>query len=183
MTLVLTLVLAPFLAGLVLLWLRAELPRRIVVVSVTAAVCVGSIALACQPAPMDLAELPVSRHLLHLCMMAAEALMGLYVLYVGVRARHYLIVALMLAQAGVMGWFEWLASGEVHAGQPLFVDKFSMVMALINGIVGGGICVYALGYMREYHSEGHRDVPDRRPLFFCAALHFYGGDVRAGFCR
>ncbi len=31
MTLVLTLVLAPFLAGLVLLWLRAELPRRMVV--------------------------------------------------------------------------------------------------------------------------------------------------------
>ncbi len=123
---------------------------------------------------MDLAELPVSRHLLHLGMMAAEALMGLYVLYVGVRARHYLIVALMLAQAGVMGWFEWLASGEVHAGQPLFVDKFSMVMALINGIVGGGICVYALGYMREYHSEAHRDVPDRRPLFFALLFIFMG---------
>ena len=32
--------------------------------------------------------------------MAVEALMGLYILYVGVRARHYLIVALMLAQGG-----------------------------------------------------------------------------------
>ena len=52
MTLVFSLVLVPFLAGLVLLCLRAELPRRLVVVTVTAAVCAGSIALACLPAPV-----------------------------------------------------------------------------------------------------------------------------------
>jgi hypothetical protein len=51
MTLVLALVLVPFLAGLVLFCLRAEWPRRLVVVTVTAAVCVGSVALACLPAP------------------------------------------------------------------------------------------------------------------------------------
>jgi ech hydrogenase subunit A len=174
MTLVLALVLVPFLAGLVLLCLRAELPRRLVVVTVTAAVCAGSIALACLPAPLVLGELPVSRHAINLGMMAVEALMGLYILYVGVRARHFLIVTLMLAQGAVMGWFEWLARTDAHAGQPLFVDKFSMVMALINGIVGGGICLYALGYMREYHTVAHRDVPDRRPLFFALLFIFTG---------
>ena len=67
----------------------------------------------------------------------------------------------------------WRAARS-DAGQALFVDKFSMVMALINGIVGGGICVYALGYMREYHTEAHRDVPDRRPLFFALLFIFMG---------
>jgi ech hydrogenase subunit A len=174
MTLVLALVLVPLLAGLVLLCLRAELPRRITVVTVTAAVCAGSIALACQPAPMVLGELPVSRHGIHLGMMAAEALMGLYILWVGARARQYLIVALMLAQAAVMGWFACLPGAEAAAGQALFVDKFSMIMALINGIVGGGICLYALGYMREYHTEAHRDIPDRRPFFFAVMFIFVG---------
>lgn len=174
MTLVLALVLLPFLAGLVLLCLRAELPRRWLVVTVTAAVCAGSIALACQPAPMDLGELPVSRHALNLGMVIVEALMGLYILYVGVRARHFLIVALMLAQGAVMGWFESLGGGGVSAGHALFVDKFSIIMALINGLVGGGICLYALGYMREYHTEAHRDVPDRRPLFFALLFIFMG---------
>ena len=73
-----------------------------------------------------------------------------------------------------MGWFEWLAGADASAGQALFVDKFSMIMALINGIVGGGICLYALGYMREYHTVAHRDVPDRRPLFFALLFVFMG---------
>jgi hypothetical protein len=47
-------------------------------------------------------------------------------------------------------------------------------MALINGMVGGGICIYALGYMREYHEVAHRDVPDRRPLFFALLFIFMG---------
>jgi ech hydrogenase subunit A len=167
-------VLVPFLCGLVLLCLRAELPRRLVVAAVTVAVCAGSIALACMGSPLDLAALPVSRHGIHLGMMVIEALMGLYVLYVGARAKHYLIVALMLAQGAVMGWFEWLSRGDANACQALFVDKFSMIMALINGIVGGGICVFALGYMREYHTKGHKEVPDRRPFFFALLFVFMG---------
>jgi len=173
MMLVLALVLVPCLAGVILFCLRAERPRRTVVVAVTLAVCAGCVALACRP-PLDLGELPVSRHAINLGMTAIEALMGLYILYVGVRARHFLIVALMLAQGAVVGWFEWTAGADADAGLALFVDKFSIVMALINGIVGGGICLYALGYMREYHTEAHRDVPDRRPLFFSLLFVFMG---------
>jgi ech hydrogenase subunit A len=174
MTLVLGLVLIPFLAGLILFCLRAELPRYLVVVTVTAAVCVGTVALACMGCPLDLAELPVSRHGVHLAMMVIEGLMGLYIFYVGVRARHLLIVVLMAAQAGVMGWLEWLARGDANAGHVLFVDQFSVIMALINGLVGGGICIYALGYMREYHTVAHRDIPDRRPFFFGLLFVFMG---------
>jgi ech hydrogenase subunit A len=118
--------------------------------------------------------LPVSWHAINEGMLAIEALMGLYILWVGVRSKHWLIVLLMLAQGAVMGWFEWMAKGDVPAGQPLLVDKFSMVMALINGIVGGGICLYALGYMKEYHTVAHRDVPDRRPFFFSLLFIFMG---------
>jgi len=144
------------------------------VVLVTATVYVGSIALASQPAPMDLGDLPLGRHGIHEGMMIVELLMGVYILYVGVRARHFLIVALMLGQGAVMAWLESLAGSGVNAAHALFVDKFSLVMALINGLVGGGICLYALGYMREYHTEAHRDVPDRRPLFFALLFVFMG---------
>lgn len=105
-------------------------------------------------------------------MMLIEIGMGLYVIYVGLRAKHPLIVALMLAQAGLMGWFELTQGSHLEAAQNLFVDKFSVIMALINGVVGGGICLYALGYMREYHEVAHRDVADRRPLFFALLFVF-----------
>ncbi|MGD0615075.1 MAG: proton-conducting transporter membrane subunit, partial [Verrucomicrobiota bacterium] len=90
------------------------------------------------------------------------------------RSRRPLIVALMLAQGGLMLWFELTQGPRLEAAHDLFVDNFSLIMALINGVVGGGICLYALGYMREYHEVAHRDVPDRRPFFFALLFVFMG---------
>ncbi len=172
--LVLTLILVPLAAGLVLLGLKPDLPRKILVSGVTLAVCCGSVALALLPTPLNLGELPLSQHWINLVMLLVEMAMSLFILYVGVHAKHLLIVLLTLAQAGLMVWFEFTAAAHLEVAQNLFVDKFSVIMALINGIVGGGICIYALGYMREYHEVAHRDLPDRRPLFFALLFIFMG---------
>ncbi len=172
--LVLTLILGPLAAGLVLLGLKPDLPRKILVSGVTLAVCCGSVALALLSMPLNLGDLPLSQHGINLGMLLVEMAMSLFILYVGVRAKHLLIVLLTLAQAGLMVWFEFTAGAHLEVAQNLFVDKFTVIMALINGIVGGGICIYALGYMREYHEVAHRDVPDRRPLFFALLFIFMG---------
>jgi len=112
--------------------------------------------------------------------MAIELLMAAYVLYVGIRSKKWFIVILMVAQAGLMGWFELTMThgggGEIlKVPQDLFVDKFAIIMALINGLVGGGICLYALGYMKDYHAgSGHKDVADRRSMFFTLLFIFMG---------
>jgi ech hydrogenase subunit A len=173
-TLVLTLILVPLAAGLGLLCLKPDLPRKILVSGVTLAVCCGSVALALMPTPLHLGDLPVSAHAINLGMLLVEMVMGLYIIYVGLRAKHPLIVLLALAQAGLMVWFELGPGAHLEVAQNLFVDKFTVIMALINGIVGGGICIYALGYMREYHEVAHRDVADRRPLFFALLFIFMG---------
>jgi ech hydrogenase subunit A len=107
-------------------------------------------------------------------MFVVEIAMSLFILYVGLRAKNALIVLLTLAQAGLMIWFELTAGSHLEVAQNLFVDKLSVIIALINGVVGGGICIYSLGYMREYHELAHRDVPDRRPLFFSLLFIFMG---------
>jgi ech hydrogenase subunit A len=172
-TLILTLILGPLAAGLVLLGLKPNLLRQILVSIVVLAVCCGSVALALFP-PLKLGELPWSQHGINLGMLLVEMAMSLFILYVGVRAKHLLIVLLTLAQAGLMVWFEFTAGAHLEVAQNLFVDNFAVIMALINGIVGGGICIYALGYMREYHEVAHRDVPDRRPFFFAVMFIFMG---------
>ncbi len=172
--LVLTLILVPLAAGLLLLCLKPDLPRKILVSIVTLAVCSGSVALARLPTPLNLGELPWSQHGINLGMLLVEMAMSLFIIFVGVRAKNPLIVLLTLAQAGLMVWFEFTAGAHLEVAQNLFVDKFTVIMALINGIVGGGICIYALGYMREYHEVAHRDVPDRRPLFFALLFIFMG---------
>jgi len=174
MTLVLALILVPILAGLGLGCVRPDAFRKWVVSGVTLAVCCGAVALATLPTPVGLGDVPFNHHWLNLGMLLVEIAMGLYVMVVGIRGRRPLIVALMLVQGGLMVWFELTQGSGLEPAHDLFVDKFSVIMALINGLVGGGICLYALGYMREYHEVAHRDVPDRRPFFFALLFVFMG---------
>ncbi|MGB7748141.1 MAG: proton-conducting transporter membrane subunit [Verrucomicrobiia bacterium] len=173
MILILALILVPLAAGLMLLCLP-DLPRKILVSGVTLAVCCGTVFLATLPAPVDLSGLRLNPYWINLGMQFVEIGMSIFIIYVGARAKRPLIVALALAQAGLMVWFELTQGEHLEVAQNLFVDKLSVIMALINGLVGGGICLYALGYMREYHQVAHRDVADRRPLFFALLFIFMG---------
>lgn len=167
-------ILGPIAAGAGLLYLKPDQFRKILVGTVTVAVCLCAVALVGLPSPAGVTGLPIAHHWLNLGMMLAEAGMAGYVIYVGARARKPLIVLLMVAQVGLMAWFEWAHGARLEVTHHLFLDKFSVIMALINGAVGGGICLYALGYMREYHEVAHREVADRRPLFFGLLFVFMG---------
>ena len=173
LTLILSLILVPLVVGLGLLCLKTDAPRRISVVAVTLVVCIGVLALAAMPAPPDLRG-ALEAHWINWAMLAVEIAMSLYIIYVGLRAKHPLIVLLALAQLVVMAWFELTAGAHLTEARNLFVDRLAVIMALINGLVGGGICVYALGYMREYHEVAHPEVKDRRPLFFTLLFVFMG---------
>ena len=173
--LVLLLILVPLFAGLLLLGVVPDLLRKILVAGVVLAVCCGTVILARLPGlQVELDGLHLPQHAINLGMLAVEIAMSLFIIVVGLRAKNLLAVLLTVAQAGLMVWFELTAGAHLEVAQNLFVDKFSVIMALINGIVGGGICIYALGYMREYHEVAHKDVTDRRPLFFGLLFIFMG---------
>jgi ech hydrogenase subunit A len=130
--------------------------------------------MAALPLPLEITGALLNHHLLNPAFLCVDIAMSLYIIYVGLRAKNPLIVLLALAQTGLMAWVELAAGPHAPAMQNLFVDRFSVIMALINGLVGGGICIYALGYMREYHEVAHTDVPDRQPLFFALLFAFMG---------
>ena len=72
-----------------------------------------------------------------------------------------------MVQTGLITWLE--LSGQVHMVRShLLADKLTVVMGLIIGIVGCLICVYAIGYMKDYNRH-HLDYEDRRHFFFAAA--------------
>lgn len=172
MSLVLTLILLPFAAAAGLLCARSHAVRRAIVVGATVVVCGGSLLLV--SLPDGAANGSLAQPWLPGGMLALEVAMGLYVIYVGIRERSALAVLLMVAQAAAVLWVEFAGEAHPAAGPQIYVDKLSVLMAVINGIVGGGICIYAVGYMREYHETTHRDVPDRRRTFFGLLFTFMG---------
>ncbi len=94
----------------------------------------------------------------------AEVGMGLLVAYLGLNSKRYLIILLGAAMTAMTVVFEFIYPPEAHAVHHLFVDRFSVIMALVIGILGTLIINYAIGYMAEYH-EHHKEVKDRRRFF------------------
>jgi len=100
-----------------------------------------------------------------------EILLAVYILYLGIKNRKILTVALALIQAGLLVFFESYLSIGMHPENNLFVDQLSIIMAMIIGIIGSLICVYALGYMDTYHKH-HTEIKDRKNVFFFTLFIF-----------
>ena len=107
-------------------------------------------------------------------MFVIEMLIAVYILYLGVTYKRWLVVGLILVQSVMMLYFELVYSHSVHVQANLFSDELSIIMALIIGIIGSLICVYSLGYMKFFH-EHHPEMPDKRPWFFAILFLFLSG--------
>jgi ech hydrogenase subunit A len=104
-------------------------------------------------------------------MMVLKALFAVAVVVYAVRRRRWAIVGLVVLQEAASLWFELAPGHEVEAPLNLYVDKLSLTMVLIVGVIGGLIVLYSVGYMRNYHQH-HPEVKDRRPMFYFVVFVF-----------
>src|SRR5208283_1093996 len=102
---------------------------------------------------------------------ALEALLSLYLIREGIKHKRLLVVGLVAIQIITMTFLEFFSGHPIEVQHNLFIDKFSAIMALIIGIIGTLICVFAIGYMKDFQRH-HNDQPDRRPLFFFLLFAF-----------
>ena len=100
-----------------------------------------------------------------LLMFFIEMVIAVFILYLGIKYKNYLVVGLVLLLSAMMLYFEGVYAHTIDVKYSLFIDQFSIIMALIIGIIGSLICVYALNYMKDFH-EHHKELPDRRNIFF-----------------
>jgi ech hydrogenase subunit A len=172
----------PLLAGVVLLFISGDTLRRYAVFAATAAIMAGSVLLAFQSNP-NTAVLDGFAHNISFVMLAVEVLIVGFLLRTTLKAKNWLAAGLLLTQ------FLLVAGFEIHemlkpahssaeaiistSSSWLLCDQLSVIMVLVVGIVGGLICIYAPGYMKEFHQQ-HPEFRDRRPLFFATFFAFLG---------
>ncbi len=106
-------------------------------------------------------------------MFIAEMGIALYILYACIRNRKIIATVLILLQAGLLAYFELKYGHGITVARNLFIDPLSVVMAQIIGIIGSLICIYAVGYMKDFH-EHHAEVKDKRNFFFFVLFVFLG---------
>ena len=169
------LVLVPVVFALILLLVRNDRARSYITV-------IGALVIACMSifAAVKFLTGQVSVYTLdeglskvvdHVALVIDIILCG-YIIARAYICKKPLAALLALVQLVLVVVLDLTIANSIEVSHALYIDNLSIIMALIIGIIGSGIAVYALGYMRVH--EAHNDGPDRRPVFFALMFLFLG---------
>ena len=182
MQLISFLILFPLVIAALLLFIKPDGVRNIIVVASAVVIAVASIALAVTYIGAPWIGFEFSSPIVDYICTAIGVVIAVAVIGFGVKYKNYLAVALAAVQVVGSLVFEFGFAHMAHVRTGLYVDSLSIIMALIIGIIGSGICVYALGYMIDFqkHLDEHGEAEglnelqrkDRRPTFFALMFLF-----------
>lgn len=106
-------------------------------------------------------------------MLVAEFLLMGLIVWLSFKYKKYYAAILSVAQTVLMAWLELSGYTEGFKLDHIYCDRLTIVMVLMIGIVGSMICIYAVGYMNDYHHH-HTEYKDRRKFFFGMLFVFLG---------
>jgi len=165
------LILFPIIAACLLLFVKRTALRYVVVVISALAIGGATIYLLLRYISAGAVYFAVPSGTVDPLMVIIEMGLALFIIYMGVKFKNYLAIALAVVQAALVVYLETTYSGSLHVVNNLFIDQFSIIMALIIGIIGSLIAVYSVSYMETYHHH-HPEVRDRQRTFFFVIFIF-----------
>ncbi|MCF0104993.1 MAG: NADH-quinone oxidoreductase subunit L [Eggerthellaceae bacterium] len=95
-----------------------------------------------------------------------SVLLGAVIIYFGFRYKNVLAIVLGIIQLLGSLIFESTLAPNIQVENAFFIDGLSLLLVGIIGVIGSGICLYALGYMKDFQSHQPSEAKDRRPYFF-----------------
>ena len=173
---ILFLIFFPMIVALILLVSKEDKVRDVVVKVAAAAIAAVAIVTAVLYFKHGGATFEVHYEAVNYIMMIIEALLALYIIITGIKHKKYLASLFAIIQTPLLIWFELTKGHGIEVQHNMYVDRLSVIMILIIGIIGSLITVYALGYMKDFQHH-HADEKDRRPWFFFVMFIFLGAMV------
>jgi ech hydrogenase subunit A len=113
---------------------------------------------------------PVHSEFIDYLMMGVEALLAVYIVIAGFKNKKYIVSIFACLQTPLILWFELTRMSDIAVENIIVFDKLTAIMVLIVGIIGSLICLYAVGYMKWYHT--HHDYPERKNFFLSVLFLF-----------
>ena len=159
------LILFPLVVALALLVLKTDAARDIIVKISAIVIAVASVYLAITYFGSGGTYFDFENESINYIMMGIEVCLAILIFYLGIKHKKYLASVLAAVQAPLMVWFELGTGHHIHVANNLYIDRLSIIMVLIIGIIGTLITWYSIGYMKDFQHHHHNE-PDRRPLFF-----------------
>ena len=176
------LIVFPLVVAIALMMLREDRVRDPLVIG--SAVITGIASVACAVTymgnPTVFAMTPEASLLGNYAAVAVDLFLCGLVFVFAIFYRNTIMFIMSLVQLLVSIWCGSFAlHPEDASATPMYIDNLSVVMVLIVGLVGSAICIYALGYMKDFqHHENEaaarKGVPaqDRRHQFIALMFLF-----------
>lgn len=167
---ILLLILFPLFTGTILLFVKNDSLRKIIV-RLAALILIAVSLLTTVRYFNDGLTLALHREWINYGMVVIESILAIVIIALSIKHKKHLPILLILIQTPLINWYEFTHSHEVEIKADIVIDRFTLIMVLITGVIGSLICVYALNYMKDYHHH-HQEVKDRRPFFFFLLFAF-----------
>lgn len=176
-----SLIIFPFLAAVVQALVKNNTLRKITVYISSAAIIVATIIFAIMNFGKEQTFIPHDFSLggfdvvgtVNYGMLAVEFILMGIIIYLSFKYKKYYAGLLSAVQTCFIAWLE--LSGKAHTTTSyIFCDDLTLILCLMIAVVGGLICVYAVGYLKDYHHHHGDEVKDRRS-FFCSMLFVFLG--------
>ena len=166
------LIVLPLVVAGALLLVKGDWTRNVVVGVSAALIAILSISLAVAHLGTPYTAFAFSSPVVDYIGTAISIALSATVIAFGVKYRN--VAAILLAVVQLIGSlvFEFGFAHGIDVEHGLYIDSLSVVMALIIGVIGSGICVYALGYMKDFQNHEPDGAQDRRPRFFALMFLF-----------
>ena len=169
------LILFPLVIAALLMIFRTSKPRNVIVCIGSAAIAVSSIALFVVNIGTTGTYFSFESVYVDYIFLGVDVLIAITIIAFALKYRN--VPALVLALIQIIGTlvYEFMFAQGLECTRSLYIDSLSLIMALIIGIVGTGICVYSIGYMHDFYFGIHHpetEMPDRRPTFFALMFVF-----------
>ncbi len=166
------LMLMPLIAAILMLALGLTSLRKPLVVTSSLFIGAGSVHLLIQQLGREDLLIPLDEGVFLAAFGWIGLTVGFFLLVVSMRHRQPLAALLVIVQTALAWWAEHLTHVRHEPVRaPFMVDHLATIMAVIVGVIGGLICIHAIGYMKEWHHH-HTELPDRRNQFFCVLFLF-----------
>ncbi|MBR5259171.1 MAG: NADH-quinone oxidoreductase subunit L [Eggerthellaceae bacterium] len=177
------LIVFPLIVAAVLAVVRNDAVRDVIVVASAGVIGVASIALVAMNIGAPGVFFAYSSGVVDMVCMAIGVLIAAVIIAFAVKYKNILAGALAVVQVVLSLVFELGFAHGVHVEFGLYFDSLSLLMAFIIGVIGSGICVYALGYMKDFQHHEPEGAKDRRPLFFALMFIFLAAMFAIVFCN
>ncbi|MDO5844761.1 MAG: proton-conducting transporter membrane subunit [Methanocorpusculum sp.] len=165
------LMLVPVFAAVLLALFKPDIIRNIVAGAASAVIIITSVFLAFTAWNTNKNITLLNADWIGTLLFVIEAAIALIILFLAFKYKKPLAIILALVQAGLLLFLEFSGLVGNYTGATIVLTNLSLIMVLIIGVIGTLVCVYALGYMKDYH-EHQKDVPVRKRYFFALMFLF-----------